>query len=38
MQKWARARPIAKIEFTDGAFRFAIPPQWESNFTPVWAL
>jgi hypothetical protein len=24
-------RPIAKIEFTDGAFRFAIPPQWESN-------
>jgi 3-keto-disaccharide hydrolase len=25
------ARPIAKIEFTDGTFRFAIPPQWESN-------
>ena len=25
------ARPIAKIEFTDGAFKFAIPPQWESN-------
>jgi hypothetical protein len=25
------ARPIAKIEFTDGSFRFAIPPQWESN-------
>lgn len=25
------ARPIAKIEFTDGAFRFAIPPQWDSN-------
>jgi hypothetical protein len=25
------ARPIAKIEFNDGAFRFAIPPQWESN-------
>lgn len=25
------ARPIAKIEFTDGAFRFAIPPQWESD-------
>ena len=25
------ARPIAKIEFTDGAFRFAIPPQWESE-------
>ena len=25
------ARPIAKIEFTDGAFRFAIPPQWETN-------
>src|SRR4026209_2788808 len=24
-------RPIAKIEFTDGTFRFAIPPQWESN-------
>jgi hypothetical protein len=23
------ARPIAKIEFTDGTFRFAIPPQWE---------
>jgi hypothetical protein len=25
------ARPIAKIEFSDGRFRFAIPPQWESN-------
>lgn len=25
------ARPIAKIAFTDGTFRFAIPPQWESN-------
>lgn len=25
------ARPIAKIEVTDGTFRFAIPPQWESN-------
>jgi hypothetical protein len=25
------ARPIARIEFTDGAFRFAIPPQWENN-------
>jgi hypothetical protein len=25
------ARPIAKIEFNDGMFRFAIPPQWESN-------
>lgn len=25
------ARPIAKIDFTDGTFRFAIPPQWESN-------
>ena len=25
------ARPIAKIEFTDGTFRFAIPPQWESH-------
>src|SRR4029078_7121663 len=25
------ARPIAKIEFTDGTFRFAIPPQWESE-------
>jgi hypothetical protein len=25
------ARPIAKIEFTDGTFRFAIPPQWETN-------
>jgi Domain of Unknown Function (DUF1080) len=25
------ARPIAKIEFTDGIFRFAIPPQWDSN-------
>jgi hypothetical protein len=23
------ARPIAKIEFSDGTFRFAIPPQWE---------
>src|SRR5687768_2982663 len=25
------ARPIAKIEFADGTFRFAIPPQWDSN-------
>jgi 3-keto-disaccharide hydrolase len=25
------ARPIAKIEFIDGTFRFAIPAQWESN-------
>jgi 3-keto-disaccharide hydrolase len=25
------ARPIAEIEFADGTFRFAIPPQWESN-------
>jgi hypothetical protein len=25
------ARPISKIEFKDGTFRFAIPPQWESN-------
>ena len=25
------ARPIAKIDFADGTFRFAIPPQWESN-------
>ena len=25
------ARPIGKIEFTDGTFRFAIPPQWDSN-------
>jgi hypothetical protein len=25
------ARPIAKIEFTEGTFRFAIPPQWENN-------
>ena len=23
------ARPIAKVEFKDGSFRFAIPPQWE---------
>jgi hypothetical protein len=23
------ARPIAKVEFKDGQFRFAIPPQWE---------
>ena len=25
------ARPIAKIEFADGSFRFAIPPQWDRN-------
>src|SRR5687767_605916 len=25
------ARPIARIEFADGTFRFAIPPQWDSN-------
>jgi hypothetical protein len=25
------ARPIAKIDFTEGTFRFAIPPQWETN-------
>jgi hypothetical protein len=25
------ARPIAKIQFSDGVFRFAIPPQWDNN-------
>jgi hypothetical protein len=25
------ARPIAKIEFSEGTFRFAIPPQWERD-------
>jgi 3-keto-disaccharide hydrolase len=25
------ARPIAKVDFADGTFRFAIPPQWESD-------
>ena len=25
------ARPIAKIELKDATFRFAIPPQWDSN-------
>ena len=25
------ARPIARIEFTEGTFHFAIPPQWENN-------
>jgi hypothetical protein len=25
------ARPIAKIEFNEGTFRFAIPPQWERH-------
>jgi hypothetical protein len=25
------ARPIARIALTDGTFRFAIPPQWESD-------
>lgn len=25
------ARPIAKITFENGNFRFAIPPQWEAN-------
>lgn len=25
------ARPIARITLADGTFRFAIPPQWESN-------
>src|SRR5258705_12941732 len=25
------ARPIAKIELTDGTFPFAIPPQWETR-------
>jgi hypothetical protein len=25
------ARPIAKIQFGDGTFKFAIPPQWDSN-------
>lgn len=25
------ARPVAKIEVTDSTFRFAIPPQWDSN-------
>jgi hypothetical protein len=25
------ARPIARVEFADGAMRFAIPPQWEQG-------
>jgi hypothetical protein len=25
------ARPIAKIDWRDGTFRFAIPPQWDRN-------
>src|SRR6476620_4775073 len=25
------ARPIARIDFSEGTFHFAIPPQWESN-------
>jgi hypothetical protein len=25
------ARPIARVEFSDGKFRFAIPPQWEKE-------
>ena len=25
------ARPVAKIAFSDGTFRFSIPPQWERN-------
>ncbi len=25
------ARPISRIDFTDGAIRFAIPPQWEEG-------
>lgn len=25
------ARPIGKIEFTDGTFRFVVAPQWERN-------
>jgi hypothetical protein len=25
------ARPIAKIQFSGGTFKFAIPPQWDSN-------
>jgi hypothetical protein len=25
------ARPIAKVTFSEGTFRFAIPPQWETN-------
>ncbi|NUO37518.1 MAG: DUF1080 domain-containing protein [Gemmatimonadaceae bacterium] len=25
------ARPIARVEFADGALRFAIPPQWEQG-------
>jgi hypothetical protein len=25
------ARPIARVEFADGSFRFAIPPQWEQG-------
>jgi hypothetical protein len=25
------ARPIAKIQFSDGTFKFAIPPQWDNN-------
>ncbi len=29
------ARPIAKIVFTEGTFRFAIPPQWERDLNDI---
>ena len=29
------ARPISKVEFADGQFRFSIPPQWEQRETDI---
>lgn len=29
------ARPISEVKFTDGKFRFEIPPQWESGNLPL---
>jgi hypothetical protein len=29
------ARPISKVEYADGAFRFTVPPQWEERQTDI---
>jgi len=33
--QFGSARPISKVEYADGTFRFVVPPQWESRRTDI---
>lgn len=33
--RFGSARPISRVEFTDGQLRFAVPPQWEKRKTDL---